>query len=436
MTATDFSLERGLPASLECERSILGAILLDNELQDEALSGLKCDHFFLDAHRRIFQRIADLAQMGKPIDIVTLTNRLLACKELEAVGGAGYLASLTDGVPRRSSVAHYVAVVREKAALRNIIHSGNGMVAQALETGADLETVLGGAEESLLNLRSESQSVNAVQHVKDFALDCCDQLMIRARSKTAAIDFPIGIENVDVFTGGIKRMTVLAGRTGEGKSCVATQCLFANASKGTPAILFSPEMTRDEVLMRMVAQQSSIEAWKFEKPWCMSGVEREMVQDKFCELMKLPIYVDDTSTISAQEIAARARLAHRRDGVEICIVDYVQLLESRGKDPRAEVSSSSKHLRVLGKNVMPVLVLSQMPRPQENLNKWPTKYDLKESGSLENDAYKVFIIRREVGEQNMPTGVDHICVVKNRGGRIGIEPVSWSEENLTYGPKI
>ena len=430
------NLDRGLPRSEETERSILGCILLDNELQDEALSGLKSDHFFMDAHRRIFQRIADLAQMGQPIDIVTLTNRLIATKELEAVGGAGYLSSLTDGVPRRASLSHYVAILRDKHILRTIIHAGNGMVAQSLEQSITAAEVIGNAEESLLNLQAEAQTINSVQHVRDFALDACDQLMIRARNKSAAIDFPIGVENMDIFTGGIKRMTVLAGRTGEGKSCIATQCLYANASKGTPTILFSPEMTRDEVLMRMVAQQSSVSAWKFEKPWCMTPVERYFVQDKFAELMKLPIYVDDTSTISAQEIAARARLAKRRNGVGLCIVDYVQLLESRGKDPRAEVSSSSKHLRVLGKTVMPTLVLSQMPRPQDNLNKWPTKYDLKESGSLENDAYKVFIIRREVGETNMPTGNDHICVVKNRGGRIGHEPVFWSEENLTYGPKI
>ena len=146
MPATDFSLDRGLPASPEAERSILGAILLDNNLQNEALSTLKSDHFFLDAHRRIYQRIADLSENNRPIDIVTLTEELLRHKELEAVGGAGYLASLTDGVPRRSSVEHYVRIVRDKAMLRNLIHAANGVISQALEQASSAAEVIDSAE--------------------------------------------------------------------------------------------------------------------------------------------------------------------------------------------------------------------------------------------------------------------------------------------------
>lgn len=433
---SELTMDRGLPASPEAERSILGAILLDNSLQFEALASLKSEHFFLDAHRRIFQRIADLSEAGKPIDIVSVTQRLLDAKELEAVGGAGYLASLTDGVPRRSSLAHYVEIVRDKAMLRSVIHAGNGMVAQGLEQSATAAEILASAEESIFSIQAEAQSKNAVQHVKEFTLDTLDQFNARAANANATVDFPIGIENVDRFTGGIKRMTVLAGRTGEGKSCVATQCIYANASKGTATILFSPEMTKDEVLMRIVAQTAGVPAWKYDKPWMMAPWEKAKVQEQFAELAKLPIYVDDTSAISAQEISARARLAQRRDDVRLCIVDYVQLLESRGRDQRTEVSNSSRALRILGKTVMPVLVLSQMPRPKDNLNAWPTKYDLKESGSLENDAYKIFIIRREIGDQNMPTGNDSMCVLKNRGGRIGVEPLEWKEESISYAAKF
>jgi replicative DNA helicase len=432
---TDLSLERGLPASPEAERSILGAILLDNDMSHEALATLRPDHFFLDAHRRIYQRIADLAEQGKSIDITTLITRLMDAKELDAVGGAGYLASLTDGVPRRSSVAHYVEIVRDKATLRSVIHAGNAMVAESLDQSATAEQILSGAEESLLKLRAEAQSTNAVQHVSGFAADTYEQFQARAANKNATVDFPIGIENVDRFSGGIKRMTVLAGRTGEGKSAVATQCVYANASQGKPVLIFSPEMTRDEVLMRMVAQQSKVPAWKFEKPHLMEKWELAEVAETFAMLNKLPFYVDDTSAISSQEISARARLAQRRYKVELCIVDYVQLLDSRGRDQRTEVSNSSRVLRMLGKDIMPVLVLSQMPRPKDNLNVWPTKYDLKESGSLENDSYKIFIIRREVDEKNLPTGTDHMCVLKNRGGRVGVEPIAWSEDNLTYSAK-
>lgn len=436
MSANEASLERGLPASLEAERSILGAILLDNTLQFEALATLKPEHFFLDAHRRIYAVAAQLTEQGKPVEIVSLTQALLDGKELEAVGGAGYLASLTDGVPRRSSLSHYVNIVRDKATLRALIHLGNAMVEQGLEQASSPVDMLGWIEESVLAERAEAQSVNAVEHVSRFVLASIEEFDRSCENTSEAAKYPFGIDTLDTITGGVKNMTVLAGRTGEGKSCVATQCVYANASKGTPVVIFSPEMTKEEVLMRMVVQTAGIPSWKYKKPHLMGRDERYRVRETFAELSKLPIYVDGTSSISAQEIAARARLANRRDHVELCVVDYIQLLEAKGRDLRTEVSNSSRHLRALAKDVMPVLALSQMPRPKDDLNKWPTKYDLKESGSLENDSFQVVVIRREIGEKNLPSGIDHMCVVKNRGGKVGVEPVQWDEDSLSYKPRL
>ena len=435
MTTEDLSLDRGLPAALDAERAILGAIMQDNTLQYEALAKLKAEHFFLDAHRRIYAVSASLADRGRPIDIVTLNQELTDCRELEAVGGAGYLASLTDGVPRRSSIEHYIRIVREKATARNLIHLGNSMVSQALEQTTTVAEMLNWIEDGVLGERAESESSNAVEHVKDFAAEAIENFNQRCDKWDDAIPFPFGVENLDRFTGGINGMTVLAGRTGEGKSCVATQCAYANASAGTGVVIFSPEMTKEQVLMRIVAQTSGVPAWRFKNPNMMGRTERTAVRDTFDKITKLPIYVDGTSSISAQEIAARARLAHRRNKVGLCVVDYVQLLEAKGRDLRTEVSNSSRHLRALAKDVMPVLALSQMPRPQQDLNKWPTKYDLKESGSLENDSSQVVIIRREIGDHNLPNGVDHMCIVKNRSGSIGVEPVFWDENSLTYKPR-
>ena len=432
---TDLTHDRGLPASPEAERSILGAVLLDNTLQYEAAANLKAEHFFLDAHRRIYCQIAALAERGRPIDIVTVTQELSDSRELEAVGGAGYLASLTDGVPRRSSLEHYIRIVRDKATARSLIHVGNALVNQGLEQTATVGEMLGWLEESVLTQRAEAESSNAVEHVKDFTLAAIENFNRRCESWSDAIDFPFGVENLDKMTGGITGMTVLAGRTGEGKSCVATQAAYANAAAGTPVVIFSPEMTKEEVLMRMVAQTSGVPAWLLKKPSQMGRAERTVIRETFARLSQLPIYVDGTSSISAQEIAARARLANRRNKVGLCIVDYVQLLEAKGRDLRTEVTNSSKHLRALAKDVMPVLALSQMPRPKEDLNKWPTKYDLKESGSLENDSSQVVIIRREIGEHNLPNGVDHMCIVKNRRGGVGVEPVFFNENTLTYRPR-
>ena len=165
MSVSEFSLDRGLPASPEAERNILGAILLDNNISDEVIAALRSEHFFLDAHRRIFQRIGDLFETSRPIDIVTLTEELLKHKELEACGGAGYLASLTDGVPRRSSLAHYVKIVKDKAMLRSMIHSANGVISQAFEQQVTAEEVLDGAESSIFNIRDEAEGDGEAVHV-------------------------------------------------------------------------------------------------------------------------------------------------------------------------------------------------------------------------------------------------------------------------------
>jgi replicative DNA helicase len=156
VSATDYSLDRGLPASPEAERSILGAILLDNSLANEALIALKADHFFLDAHRRIYQRLTEMMEQGTPLDIVSLTVDLMAHKELEAVGGAGYLASLTDGVPRRTSVQHYVSIVIEKANARNFIHSCNAGIALALEQQVNVLDMIEQHNQSIANISAET----------------------------------------------------------------------------------------------------------------------------------------------------------------------------------------------------------------------------------------------------------------------------------------
>ena len=184
MPATDFSLDRGLPASPEAERSILGAILLDNNLQNEALSTLKSEHFFLDAHRRIYQRIAELSETNRPIDIVTLTEELLRYKELDAVGGAGYLASLTDGVPRRSSLEHYVRIVRDKAMLRGLIHAANAVISQALEQTSSAAEVIDAAESSIFNLSEERSG----QQLTDIAASPWSRSAAISTSSSSAAD--------------------------------------------------------------------------------------------------------------------------------------------------------------------------------------------------------------------------------------------------------
>jgi len=424
------------PTCIEAERSVLGAILLDNECYFQAAASIRPDYFLLDSHRRIYAAMLELDVDGKPFDYVTLTEKLVARKELDAIGGVAYLASLTDGFPRVSNIRHYVDLIREKARLRQIIHTCDATINRAASPDAVPAECEDDLEEALLRIRSQDAS-GSVQHVSEFAEESYQQLMKLSESADELIGYSTGIETVDSKTTGIRKhqLWMVGGRTGEGKSCIASQIIVANACKGVPVLLFTPEMSREQVLERLWVQVSGVPAWKFTKPQLMGRTDRELVRNAKDQVFRWPLLVDDSSSISAQEISARARLHAKQDGVQLVVVDYVQLIEARGKDERERVSAVSRCLRSVAKDIAPVVALSQMPRPKDDLNRWPTKYDLKESGSLENDASTILMIFRKVDEKSLPTGEDFIVIPKQRHGPTGFAPVTFDDDRLLYKPR-
>ena len=422
MAATDYSLDRGLPASPEAERSILGAILLDNTLQNEALSTLKADHFFLDAHRRIYRRIADLSETNRPIDIVTLAEELLRYKELEAVGGAAYLASLTDGVPRRSSLEHYVRMVRDKAMLRSLIHASNSVIAQALEQSNSAAEVIDAAESSLFNI-AEERSGQQLTDIRTIAQESFGGDLDRLFQRGGRIT---GLEthyaDLDEMTSGLQKsdLIIIAARPSMGKTAFAINIAENAAVHGQKSVaVFSLEMSKEALLNRMLCSQARVDAHKMRTGF-LGRDDLGKLRSALDRLVQAPIFIDDTPGISLTELRAKARRkAMDKGGLDLVVVDYLQLMSASAPGGRRY---ENRGLKAIAKELkLPVIALSQLSRAPETRGKdtEPKLSDLRESGSIEQDADIVmFIYRPEYYDRDNPEyeGKAKIIVAKQRNG--------------------
>lgn len=433
MSTTDYTLDRGLPASPEAERSILGAIMLDNNMQNEALATLKAEHFFLDAHRRIYQRIADLSETNRPIDIVTLTEELLRHKELEATGGAGYLSSLTDGVPRRSSIEHYVRIVRDKATLRNIIHASNGVISQALEQSTTAAEVVEAAESSIFNI-SDEQAGSQLHDITAIAQESFGGNLQNLFQRGGRIT---GLEtyysDLDNLTSGLQKseLIIIAARPSMGKTAFAINIAENAALQGKKSVaVFSLEMSKEALLNRMLCSQARVDGHKMRTGFLGKDDIRQL-EDALERLQESGIRIDDTPSISLMEMRAKARrMAMDRTGLDLVIVDYLQLMSATGPGGRRyenrtqEVSAISRGLKAIAKELkVPVVSLSQLSRAteQRGADSEPKLSDLRESGSIEQDADIVmFLYRPEYYDRNNPdlTGKAKLIIAKQRNGPV------------------
>ena len=431
MATLDHSLDRGLPASPDAERSILGGILLDNFLQNEAAAALKAEHFYLDSHRRIYQRMLDLNEFGKPIDIISLADELGRHKELESVGGVAYLTSLTDGVPRRQSIEHYIRLVKDKALLRGLIHAANSMITKALDQEDETAEVLDSAEASLFAL-TEARIGQDLMALKDIVRESfpggLDTLYEAGRRIT-------GVEthfaDLDELTSGLQPsdLVIVAARPSMGKTALAIN-MAENVAilGGQPVAIFSLEMSREALLRRMLCSQSRVDSHKFRTGF-LGKEDLTKIRNGLDALLQAPMYIDDTPGISLTELRAKARRLKHTTGLGMIVVDYLQLMSAtapggkRYENRTQEVSAISRGLKAIAKELkVPMVALSQLSRAPETRgtkDNEPKLSDLRESGSIEQDADVVmFIYRPEYYNRDDPTVENKakLIIAKQRNG--------------------
>jgi replicative DNA helicase len=419
-----------LPASTEVERSILGAILQDNFLYNEAAEHLRVEDFMLDSHRRIYQRMVDLAESSRPIDMITLVEELERHRDLQAVGDVGYVASLTFGLPERPSIQDYVKIVRDKALLRGLISAANTAIARASDQSDAAEDVLSDAEAAIFQLSEKRIGRGFLQFKEIFteSYGTLDALMQRGKRITG---LETHYEHLDEMTTGLQRsdLVIIAARPSMGKTAFVMNIAENAAIEDQQVVgVFSLEMSREALILRLLSSQARVDAQRL-RTGSLWQEDTKKLSRAMEQLAHAPIYIDDTPGISLSEMRAKARRLKQAQGkLDLIIVDYLQLMSGGGKrfeNRTQEVSAISRGLKALAKELsVPVIALSQLSRAPESRggDHRPQLADLRESGSIEQDADLVmFIFREEVYRQDDPElqGRAEIIIAKQRNGPIG-----------------
>src|SRR5712691_6119173 len=420
----EVALERPLPHNLDAERSILGAILLDNHSLNTAVEKLQPDDFFLDQHRRVFQQMIALGESLQAIDLVTLTEELQRRGELEASGGAAYLAQLLDGVPRITNVEHYARIVKEKAILRNVIHATYAIQQQALEAEEDADAILDRAESTIFQLAEDRVRPGFVG-VKDLVRENFDRLARILTEGRRVTGLSTGYNQLNNITSGLQgsELIILAARPAVGKTALALNIAENVAVRDNePVAIFSLEMSKESLLMRLLASHAHIDAHKF-RTGHLSRDDGRRMTESLARLAEAPLWIDDSGSSTVVEMGAKARRLKRDKGLSLVIVDYLQLVAARGRfgNRNEEVGSITRGLKGLAKELqVPVLVLSQLTRAPEREERRPQLADLRESGAIEQDADVVFFIHRpnafkpdEIPEERAKS---EVLIAKQRNG--------------------
>ena len=422
--AAEATLEKPLPNNLDAERSVLGAILLDNNALNTAVEHLRPEDFFLDQHRRVYTQMIALGEVQQAIDLITLTEELHRRGDLEASGGAPYLASLADGMPKVSNVEHYARIVKEKALLRNLIHATHNIQQTAFDGEDGADAILDNAESSIFALADDRVKAGLVP-MKDVVKDSFERLEKIFREGRSITGISTGYGEMDKLLSGLQpsELIILAARPSQGKTALALNLAENIAIRGgEPVAFFSLEMSKESLLQRLVASVAQIDAHKFRTGHLNKDDWRRMT-DALGTISSSPIWVDDAGSISVLEIGAKARRLMRDKGLKLLVVDYLQLITARGRtnSRQEEVSSISRSLKGLAKELkIPVLVLSQLTRAPEREERGPQLSDLRESGAIEQDADVVmFIYRPNWGKMDMsPEERDQaeVIIAKQRNG--------------------
>ncbi|MGD8512456.1 MAG: replicative DNA helicase [Deltaproteobacteria bacterium] len=428
MDANDPWLQKVPPHNIEAEQSILSAILIENNTLPEVLEILSDQDFYREAHRKIFKAMVELFEKNEPADLVTLTNLLKERGELGSLGGASYLAELVDAVPMAVNAAHYARIVQEKASLRRLIKQAASITTRCFEDKGDVEEILDFAERSIFDI-SENKVKPSFYTLGEILTDTYKAVEEAYENKVLVTGVPTGFRGLDEKTSGFQPgdLIVIAGRPSMGKTALALN-IARNASleTGEPAAVFSLEMSKEQLSLRMLSAEARIDSSRMRGGF-LSESDLARINRAAGALYDIPIYIDDSPAISALEIRAKARRMKMDKGVGLVVIDYLQLMRGRASAERREleISEISRSLKALAKELnIPVVALSQLNRKVEDrTNKRPVLSDLRESGAIEQDADVIlFIYRDEVyhkEEDNPNKGIAELILAKQRNGPIG-----------------
>ena len=427
------NLEKLPPQNLEAEQSVLGSLLIDQEAIIQIADILTPEDFYKDAHRIVYATICELYTHHEPVDVLNLSNALEEKNQLPTIGGRSYLASLASAVPTASNVVSYAQIVRKKATLRRLIHSASGIAELGYHEEGDLSELLDKAEQSLFGVsqRFLKQAFVVISNILTGTFDRIDDLH---KQKGKLRGLPTNFSELDSKLAGLQKsdLVILAARPSMGKSSLALDIARNVATKSNvPVGIFSLEMSKESIVDRMLCAEADIDLWKMRTGNLSDkGDVNDFTKLGYAmgTLSEAPIYIDDSAGANIMEIRTKARRLQAEHGLGLIIIDYLQLMESSSGSNRPEnrvqeVSAISRGLKAIARELdVPVLALSQLSRSVESrMPPSPKLADLRESGSIEQDADVVLFIYREgyYKEKSEFPNVADIFIAKHRNGPTG-----------------
>lgn len=431
------------PHSLEAERSVLGALMLDKDAIIKVADLLKVGDFYKDDHNLIYEAMLELYEKHEPIDVLSLSNRLEEKNQLDKAGGASYLATLVNEVPSASNIVHYAKLVQKKSTLRRLIKTANEINELGYQESEDVEKTLDEAEQALFGISQKyiKQDFVPIKSILESAFNRIDELS-RGDSKYRGV--PSGFPDLDQLLSGFQKsdLVILAARPSIGKTTLALDLARQIAvQQKVPVGIFSLEMSSDQLIDRMLSAQSGVDLWRLRT----GHLKSENGEDDFQRigaamgvLSEAPIFIDDTGSANVMEMRTMARRLQAEHKVGVIIIDYLQLMEGRtGSDNRVnEISEISRALKQLARELnIPIIALSQLSRAVESRSpQIPKLSDLRESGSIEQDADIVMFLYREDREKpDTPNkNIVEVHIAKHRNGPVGRISLYFDENCTTF----
>lgn len=415
------------------ERSVIGAMLLNPDVILDVAESLRPDDFYFPAHQLIYQAILDLFAQGSNVDVLIVAGRLDRINELERVGGAPYLHTLISEVPTAANARYYAEIVEEKSILRQLVNAGTQVVQLGYEgeEGMEVDAIVDHAQQKVFNI-TRNQSGEDYRPLSDLLKPTIDELTMIASGGALEAGVPTGFIDLDKLTNGLHagQMIIIAARPGVGKSTLALDFMRScSIHQKKTSVIFSLEMSASEIIMRMLSAETEIKLSAM-RSGQMEERDWEKLTHRLTEIQDAPLFIDDSPNLTMMEIRSKARRLKQQHGLDLVVVDYLQLMSSGKKveSRQQEVSEFSRHLKLLAKELeVPVIAISQLNRgPEARTDKRPQLADLRESGSLEQDADMVFLLYRPDSQDrdDERAGEADIIVAKHRGGPIDTIPVA------------
>jgi len=425
------------PQNLEIEQSVLSCLMLDRNAMSKVADVLSPDDFYKHNHQTIYAACCEQFEKGDPIDFLSVSNRLKEKKELEAVGGNTYLTELVNLVPSFGHVASYARIVRHKRVLRDLISVSRDIEMLGYNESEDLDEVLDSAEKKIFNIAQKgiNQDFTIIKNTLTDAFDRIERLS--QGSGTRGV--PTGFVDLDKMLSGLQKsdLVILAARPSLGKSTLALN-IAANvaASENIPVGVFSLEMSKDQMVDRLISAYSGVDLWKI-RTGRLQTEDFENIQRALGILAEMPLYIDDVGSPSVLQMKALSRRLQAENGLGLLVIDYLQLMEplNRMASPVQQVSENSRALKGLARELnIPVLVLSQLSRAvEQRIPPIPKLSDLRESGAIEQDADVVmFIYRERERENNTLSSVSDIIIAKHRNGPVGKQSLHFDDRTVCF----